>query len=113
MPGDWVVDASANRTEGQTGHMKSPNGKVAVSIQEHAPGQTLARAKEVALAFNKDAKTMEDSPKRVWLAYNRAGMTIWDVLTAGNPVCDAQVIMDGASMQDIAKKIVATVGPAK
>lgn len=86
VPPVMVVDAQADRTVGQTGHMKTPDGNLSVSIQEHPPGETLARAKEVAMTFNKDAKAKEDSPTRVWLTYTRAGTMYWDVLVPGNPV---------------------------
>jgi hypothetical protein len=113
VPGDWVVDAEADRMVGQTGHMKSPNDNASISIQEHAPGETLARAKEVDLLFNKDAKALEDSANRVWLTYRRAGTTYWTVLVAGNPVCDAGFILNDKSMEDTAKQIAMTVGSAK
>ena len=61
VPGDWVVDTEADKTVGQTGHMKSPNGKVSVSIQEHPPGQSLSAVKSVALQFDKRAKVVEES----------------------------------------------------
>lgn len=65
------------------------------------------------LEFNKDAKLLEDSGKRVWLSYTRAGDTMWDVLVAGNPVCAGHLIIQDASLEDAAKKIVMTVEPAK
>lgn len=113
VPPDWKVDTQADKTEGQTGHMISPDGNISTSIQEHPPGQTLARAKEVALMFNKDAKVREESATRVWLTYNRAFMTIWDVLVAGDPVCEAQIILNSPGASSAAQKIVPTVGPAK
>ena len=50
---------------------------------------------------------------RIWLSSNRAGMTIWTVLVAGNPVCDGHFNLEGTGMEDTVKKIVRTVGPAK
>ena len=114
VPPAMVVDADADRTVGQTGHMKTPDGNLSVSIQEHPPGETLADAKEVAMKFNKDAKTKEDSPARVWLTYTRAGMTYWDVLVSGNPVvCSAHFIINDDRLEDAANSIVPTVGSAK
>ncbi len=113
VPPDWAVDAEADRAVGQTGHMKSANGKLSVSIQEHPPGEPLDRAKAVAMQFDKRAKVLEESPNRVWLTSPYVLGTTWTVLVAGNPVCDAHFIIEDAAMQDTAKKIVATVGPAK
>ncbi len=113
VPGDWVVDTDADKTVGQTGHMKSPNGKVSVSIQEHSPGQTLARAKSVALEFNKRAKVLEESPNRVWLSSPYVLGTTWTVLVEGNPVCEGHFIIEDPKMDDIAKKVAMTVGPGK
>ena len=113
VPGDWVIDADADRTVGQTGHMKSPSGKVSVSIQEHPPGETLARAKDIALQFNKRAKVLEESSSRVWLTSPYVLGTTWEVLVAGNPICDGHFIIEDKSMEDLAKKIAATVAPAK
>src|SRR5579883_18650 len=141
VPPDWVADTEADRTVGQTGHMKSPDGKLSVrrlhvaglsdravrqtghmkspdgklsvSIQEHPPGQPLDRAKAVAMQFDKRAKVLEESPNRVWLTSPYVLGTTWTVLVAGNPVCEAHFIIEDPSMQDLAKKVVATVGPAK
>ena len=113
VPGDWVVDTDADKTVGQTGHMKSPNDKVSVSIQEHPLGESLSEAKSVALKFDKRAKTLEDSSNRVWLTSPYVLGTKWTVLVAGNPVCDAHFIIDDPAMQDIAKKVATTVGPSK
>jgi hypothetical protein len=114
VPPAMVVDAQADRTVGQTGNMKTPDGNLSVSIQEHPPGETLARAKEVAMMFNRDAKVKEDSPRRVWLTYTRAGPMIWDVLVAGNPVvCSAHFIINDDRLDDAANSIVPTVGPSK
>lgn len=113
VPGNWVVDTEANNTVGQTGHMKSPNDKVSASIQEHPPGQPLSAAKSVALQFDKRAKVLEESPNRVWLTSPYVFGTTWTVLVAGNPVCDGHFIIEDPAMQDLAKKVVTTVGPSK
>ena len=113
VPGDWVVDTEADKTVGQTGHMKSPNGKASVSIQEHPPGQPLSSAKNVALQFDKRAKVMEESPSRVWLTSPYVLGTTWTVLVAGNPVCEGHFIIEEASMEAVAKRIAATIAPAK
>jgi hypothetical protein len=114
VPPAMVVDTEADRTVGQTGHMKTPDGNLSVSIQEHPPGETLARAKEVAMMFNKDAKAKEDSPTRVWLTYTRAGTEYWEILVPGNPVvCSAHFIIHDDRLEDAATSIVPTVGPAR
>ena len=114
VPPAMVVDTEADRTVGQTGHMKTPDGNLSVSIQEHPPGETLARAKEVAMMFNKDAKAKEDSPTRVWLTYTRAGTEYWEVLVPGNPVvCSAHFIIHDDRLEDAANSIVPTVGSAR
>lgn len=114
VPPALVVDAEADRTVGQTGHMKTPDGNLSVSIQEHPPGETLARAKEVEMMFNKDAKVKEDSPKRVWLTYTRAGTMYWEVLVPGNPVvCSAHFIISDDRLEGAATIIVPTLGPTK
>lgn len=114
VPPVMVVDTEADRTVGQTGHMKTPDGNLSVSIQEHPPGEALARAKAVTMMFNKDAKVKEDTPGRVWLTYTRAGTTYWDVLVPGNPVvCSAHFIISDDRLEDAANSIVPTVGPAK
>lgn len=114
VPAAMVVDSQADRTVGQTGHMKTADGNLSVSIQENPPGETLARAKAVAMMFNKDAKAKEDTPKRVWLTYTRAGAMIWDFVVAGNPVvCSAHFIINDDRLEGAANSIVPTVGPAK
>lgn len=114
VPPAMVVDTQADRTVGQTGHMKTPDGNLSVSIQEHPSGETLARAKAVEMMFNRDAKAKEDSPTRVWLTYTRAGTKYWDVLIAGRPVvCSAHFIINDDRLEDAANSIVPTVGPAK
>jgi hypothetical protein len=114
VPPAMIVDTQADRIVGQTGNMKTPDGNLSVSIQEHPPGETLARAKEVAMMFNKDAKTKEDSPTRVWLTYTRAGTTNWDVLVPGKTVvCAAHFIINDSRLADAANSIVPTVGPTQ
>jgi hypothetical protein len=93
--------------------MKSANGKAAMSIQEQPWSQTLSEAKEIDVQFNKDARTLEDSPKRVWLTYSRMGTTYWDVFVAGKPVCEVEFILDDTSMEGVARQIAMTLGPAK
>jgi hypothetical protein len=113
VPGNWVVDTEADKTVGQMGHMKSPNDKASVSIQEHPPGQTLSDATKVALQFDKRAKVMEQSSNRVWLKSPYVLGTTWTVLVAGNPVCEAHFIIEDPAMQDVAKKIAATLRLSK
>jgi hypothetical protein len=113
VPPAMVVDQEGDRIVGQTGHMKTPDGNLSVSIQEHPPGETLARAKEVAMMFNRDAKAKEETPTRVWLTYTRAGTMMWDILIAGKPVCSAHFIINDNRLEDAASSIVPTVGPAK
>ena len=114
VPPVMVVDTDADRTVGQTGHMKTPDGNLSVSIQEHPPGETLASAKEVAIKFNKDAKAKEDAPTRVWLTYTRAGTEYWDVLVPGNSVvCSAHFIISDDRLEDAANSIVPTIGAAE
>lgn len=113
VPPAMVVDTEGDRIVGQSGHMKTPDGNLSVSIQEHPPGETVARAKAVAMMFNKDAKAKEDTPNRVWLTYTRAGTMMWDILIAGNPVCSAHFIINDDRLEDAANSIVPTVGPAK
>jgi len=114
VPPALVVDTEADRTVGQTGHMKTPDGNLSVSIQEHPPGETLAQAKQVEMMINKDAKAKEDSPKRVWLTYTRVGTMYWDILVPGNPVvCSAHFIISDDRLQGAANIIAPTVGPTK
>jgi hypothetical protein len=94
--------------------MKTPDGNLSLDIQEHPPGETLARARDVSLMFDKDAKAKENSPTRVWLTYTRAGTMYWEVLVGGGPVvCSAQFIIHDGRLEDAANSIVPTVGPAK
>lgn len=114
VPPALVVDTEADRTVGQTGHMKTPDGNLSVSVQEYPPGETVARARDVAMMFNKDAKPKEDSPNRVWLTYTRVGWTHWDVFVPGNPVvCSAHFIIKDARLDDAAISIIPTLGPTK
>jgi hypothetical protein len=114
VPPAFVVEAEADRTAGQTGHVKTPDGNLSVSVQEYPPGETVARVRDVAMMFNKDAKPKEDSPERVWLTYTRAGWTHWDIIVPGNPVvCSAHFIIKNARLDDAAVSIIATLGPTK
>lgn len=114
VPPALVVDTEADRTVGQTGHMKTPDGNLSVDVQEYPPGETLARARDVAMMFNKDAKVKEDSPKRIWLTYTRIGWENWDIFVPGNPVvCSAHFIIQDARLDDAANSIVPTLGPTK
>ncbi len=114
VPPAMVVDTEADRTVGQTGHMKTPDGNLSVSVQEHPPGETLPEAADVTMKFNRDAKVTERSAKRVWISYQRAGNTMWEVLAAGNPVvCSAHFIIHDARLEDAAKSIVPTLASSK
>jgi len=114
VPPALVVDSEADRTVGQTGHMKTPDGNLSVSVQEYPPGETVARARDVAMMFNKDAKPKENSPNRVWLTYTRTGWTHWDIFVPGNPVvCSAHFIIKDERLDDAAISIIPTLGPTK
>ena len=114
VPPALVVDADADRTVGQTGHMKTPDGNLSVSVQEYPPGETIARARDVAMLSNKDARPNEDSPMRVWLTYTRVGSEHWDVFVPGNPVlCSAHFIIKDARQDDAAISIIPTLGPTR
>lgn len=114
VPLVMVEDTEADRTLGQTGHMKTPDGNLTVSVQEHPPGESLTRAKDVAMMFNGTARPKEDTPQRVWLTYSRAGWTHWDIFVPGNPVvCSAHVTIKDARLDDAAISIIATLGPSK
>jgi hypothetical protein len=67
----------------------------------------------VALQFDKRAKVMEQSSNRVWLTSPYVLGSTWTVLVAGNPVCEGYLIIKDPAMQDVAKKIAATVSPSK
>lgn len=114
VPPALIVDAEADKTVGQAGHMKTPDGNLSVSVQEYPPGETVARARDVAMMFNKDAKPKEDSPERVWLTYSRAGWEHWDIFVPGNPVvCSAHFAIKDARLEDAAISIIPTLGPTK
>ncbi len=114
VPSEFIVDAEADRIAGQAGHVKTPDGKLSVSVQELPPGETVARARDAAMMSNRDAKPKEDTADRVWLTYSRGGWTHWDIFVPGKPVvCSAHFIIKDAKLDDAAISIIPTLGPTK
>lgn len=49
----------------------------------------------------------------MWLTSPYVLGTTWTVLIAGNPVCEGHFLIEEASMEGVAKRIAATIAPAK
>lgn len=93
----------------------SPDKKMSAVISSGGNDTTLAFAKSVMESSFKPTKVFEDSPHRLWYAYDMGnGSTNWYVGVPGTHknVCGAQISFKNASMESTAKAIALSVGPA-
>lgn len=103
VPADWVSDKLVSS------FVSSPDGGANAVAHGQRAGQSFADATSLAKQMMKPSKTIEDSAKRVWYAYDGAntaqGATNWYIAVAGSPVCTAQITFKTAASEDTAKKI--------
>jgi hypothetical protein len=80
-------------------------------------GQSFTEATTLAKQGLQPTKTIEDSGKRLWYAYQgastAAGGADWYVAVPGSPVCTAQISFKAAAMEETAKKIALSLTQAK
>jgi len=111
VPGDWVADKLIKS------FMTSADGKASAVAHGLRAGQQFAEGTALAKQVMKPTKTIEDSGKRVWYAYEGSGGagggTNWYVAVAGSPVCTAQISFKDAAAEEIAKKIALSLTQAK
>jgi hypothetical protein len=110
VPADWVADKI------MPSQLTSPDKKAKVLVHGiPAPG-TFASTVETAKKMFAPTKVFEESATKAWWASepsNHKPGASWYVATGGASVCDAQVEFEGAAFDEVAKKIVASLGPAK
>lgn len=111
VPADWTTDKIVSS------FAKSPDGKANAVPHGVRSGQSFSDATSLAKQMLKPSKTIEDSGKRLWYAYeggsSSGGGTNWYVAVPGTPVCTAQVSFKDPALEDTAKKIVLSLGKAK
>jgi hypothetical protein len=111
VPGDWVSDKLV------ASFMQSADGKANAVAHGLRAGQSFTDATSLAKQMMVPSKVIEDSPKRVWYAYQGAsspqGETNWYVAVAGNPVCTAQITFKVAATEETAKKIALSLTQGK
>ncbi len=109
VPRDWMHDrAVPNRAA-------SPDGRSHVAVHESTSGRTLAKVGAEAEQVMRPVRIFENTDQRLWYeTSDRKNDTRWYVAVAdGGKVCDAQIQYEGPRQEAIAKKIVATLGPAQ
>lgn len=98
--------------------VKSADGKIDVQVVNQ-PGKTVTPLDSAAQKVLGVDKVFDNTPQRVFYSNkpaNFAGteVTSWHVRVPGsNSVCFATITMRAGASEDTAKKIAATIGPAK
>jgi len=111
VPAGWVADKLISSFVG------SADGKANAVPHGVRAGQSFVEATTLAKQGLQPTKTIEDSGKRLWYAYQggstAAGGADWYVAVPGNPVCTAQISFKTPAMEETAKKIALSLKPAK
>lgn len=111
VPSDWTTDKIVSS------FAKSPDGKANAVPHGLRSGQAFPEATSLAKQMLKPSKTIEDSGKRLWYAYegssSSSGGTNWYVAVPGTPVCTAQIGFKDPAAEETAKKIALSLTQAK
>lgn len=118
VPDDWKASPFV------IGEVEAPSSSYLhpfdVRVQADVPGPTFAQQVQVIKGNDKSfhvtgQAVIEDSASRYWTTQNpAAGTTEWDVTVPGRPNCQATLhFPESAASQATAKKIMATLSPAK
>lgn len=106
VPANWQIGKLLKSTA------QSPDKSMSAVISSGGDDTTLAFAKSVMESSYKPVKVFEDSPRRLWYAYDTGDGMGWYVGVPGthHNVCGAQIVFKHAAT-DIAKSIALSVGP--
>jgi hypothetical protein len=111
VPADWVTDKLL------VSNATSPDNKSSAVVHGASPDQSFAEATDMVKQVIKPAKILEDSGKRLRYVYegngSAAGATNWYAAVPGKPVCTMQVTFRAPVLEETAKKIIMSEGPAK
>ncbi len=108
-PPDWKQDGVV------TNRAVSPDRRSHVVVHQSTPGQTLAKIGAAAKQVMAPVHIFENTDKRLWYETDdKKNDTRWYVAVPGDgKICDAQIQYNGPRQEAIAKKIAASLGPAK
>lgn len=111
VPADWVADKLVSS------FVSSADGKANAVPHGVRAGQSFAEATTLSKQVMPPTKTIEDSSKRLWYAYQSGstadGGADWYVAVPGSPVCTAQISFKAPAMEETAKKIALSLKQAK